>query len=194
MENNLAVGIRKSVFHYEMKSRRTALGLTQRQVAEQCGMSLKTYSKIETFRQFPATKQADAISLVLGQSVDKLFPEWSKLVYKKRKAKIEVHDISFVSLESPTYRMLEAPDNIEDNLFDEETKDRIEQILETLGPREREIVKMRFGFYGKQKTLEEVGKHFMVTRERIREIEMKAMGKLKCPSRADKLREIYANY
>jgi len=194
MENNLAVGVRKSVFHYEMKSRRTALGLTQKQVAEKCEMGDQAYSKIETFRQFPTVKQADAISLILGQSVDKLFPEWSKLVYKKRKAKIEVHDISFVSLESPTYRMLEAPDTTEDNLFDEETKNRMEQVLETITPREREVVKMRFGFYGKTMALEEVGKKFMVTRERIRQIEMKAMRKLRHPSRKGKLREVYANY
>jgi RNA polymerase primary sigma factor len=65
-----------------------------------------------------------------------------------------------------------------------------EDVLSTLTPREKEIIKMRFGLdqSGEERTLEEVGKHFNVTRERIRQIEAKAMRKLKHPSHSEKLR------
>ena len=60
--------------------------------------------------------------------------------------------------------------------------------LETLSDREREVLVMRFGLAdGKVRTLEEVGDHFEVTRERIRQIETKALAKLRQPARARKL-------
>jgi len=65
-----------------------------------------------------------------------------------------------------------------------------EDVLSTLTPREKEIIKMRFGLdqSGEERTLEEVGKHFNVTRERIRQIEAKALAKLRHPSRSRRLR------
>ncbi len=66
----------------------------------------------------------------------------------------------------------------------------IQEILEGLSPREREIIVLRFGLGGERPhTLEEVGKMFNVTRERIRQIEAKALRKLRHPSRAKKLKE-----
>lgn len=66
----------------------------------------------------------------------------------------------------------------------------IEEVLETLSPREAEVLKMRFGLLGeKPATLEEVGKRFGVTRERIRQIEAKAIRRLKHPARRRKLRD-----
>jgi len=63
-------------------------------------------------------------------------------------------------------------------------------VLETLSPREKKVLMMRFGLEdGKPKTLEEVGKEFKVTRERIRQIEAKAIRKLKHPTRARKLKD-----
>ena len=66
----------------------------------------------------------------------------------------------------------------------------IEDALGKLTPREREVIRMRFGLEdGTPRTLEEVGRHFKVTRERIRQIEAKALKKLKHPSKSRKLRE-----
>ena len=66
----------------------------------------------------------------------------------------------------------------------------IERALNTLTPREAKVLKLRFGLEdGKSRTLEEVGKEFMVTRERIRQIEAKALRKLRHPSRSKKLRD-----
>ncbi len=69
-------------------------------------------------------------------------------------------------------------------------REQIASVLNTLTEREREVLKMRFGLDdGYPRTLEEVGRYFKVTRERIRQIEAKALKKLRHPSRARKLRE-----
>lgn len=69
-------------------------------------------------------------------------------------------------------------------------KDHIREVLATLSPREAKVLEYRFGLEdGKQRTLEEVGKEFGVTRERIRQIEAKAIRKLRHPTRAKKLRD-----
>ena len=69
-------------------------------------------------------------------------------------------------------------------------REQLEEVLSTLTPREEQVLRMRFGLIdGKPHTLEEVGKEFDVTRERIRQIESKALRKLRHPSRSKKLRD-----
>ncbi len=69
-------------------------------------------------------------------------------------------------------------------------KEQLIEVLETLTPREQKVLKLRFGLEdGRARTLEEVGKKFEVTRERIRQIEAKALRKLKHPSRSKKLKD-----
>jgi len=66
---------------------------------------------------------------------------------------------------------------------------KMASMLKTLSPREERIIRMRFGFEdGNQRTLEEVGQVFAVTRERIRQIEAKALRKLRHPSRSSHVR------
>jgi RNA polymerase primary sigma factor len=68
-------------------------------------------------------------------------------------------------------------------------REQTAEVLKTLSPREEKIIKMRFGLMdGSEHTLEEVGQHFAVTRERIRQIEAKALRKLRHPSRSHRLR------
>jgi RNA polymerase primary sigma factor len=77
-----------------------------------------------------------------------------------------------------------------DRVSRELLKDALNNVLETLSPREKKVLIMRFGLEdGKPKTLEEVGREFKVTRERIRQIEAKAIRKLKHPTRARKLKD-----
>ncbi|MEI6580097.1 MAG: sigma-70 family RNA polymerase sigma factor, partial [Eubacteriales bacterium] len=67
---------------------------------------------------------------------------------------------------------------------------QISDVLKTLTPREEKVLALRFGLAdGQSHTLEEVGKEFNVTRERIRQIEAKALRKLRHPSRSKKLRD-----
>lgn len=69
-------------------------------------------------------------------------------------------------------------------------KGHLDEVLQTLNPREQKVVELRFGLKdGRPRTLEEVGKEFGVTRERIRQIEAKALRKLRHPSRSKKLRD-----
>ena len=69
-------------------------------------------------------------------------------------------------------------------------KEQLAEVLKTLTPREEKVLRLRFGLEdGRPRTLEEVGKEFNVTRERIRQIEAKALRKLRHPSRSKKLRD-----
>ena len=104
-----------------------------------------------------------------------------------------------VSLETPIGE--EEDSHLGDFIPDEETpapadaasasilREVLERQLHTLTPREEHVIKLRFGLYdGRTRTLEEVGKEFDITRERIRQIEAKALRKLRHPSRARHLR------
>jgi RNA polymerase primary sigma factor len=69
-------------------------------------------------------------------------------------------------------------------------KEQLINVLDTLTPREEKVLRLRFGLDdGRARTLEEVGKEFNVTRERIRQIEAKALRKLRHPSRSKKLKD-----
>ena len=73
-------------------------------------------------------------------------------------------------------------------------KEQLVEVLKTLTPREAKVLKLRFGLEdGRQRTLEEVGKEFDVTRERIRQIEAKALRKLRHPSRSKRLKDFLDN-
>ncbi len=127
------------------------------------------------------------LSKKMGLSVDKI---------------AEIRKISQdpVSLETPIGE--EDDSHLGDFLADERTmspeefanyeilKDELREVLSTLTVREKEVLELRFGLFdGSSHTLEEVGKQFKVTRERIRQIEAKALRKLRHPSRAKKLRD-----
>ena len=69
-------------------------------------------------------------------------------------------------------------------------REQLEEVLNTLTDREKKVLRLRFGLDdGRQRTLEEVGREFNVTRERIRQIEAKALRKLRHPSRSRKLKD-----
>ena len=73
-------------------------------------------------------------------------------------------------------------------------REHIEEVMQTLTPREAKVLKLRFGLEdGRMRTLEEVGKEFDVTRERIRQIEAKALRKLRHPSRSKKLKDFMSS-
>lgn len=79
-----------------------------------------------------------------------------------------------------------------DTVASSDLKERVREILKSLTPREEKVLKMRFGIdVASEHTLEEVGKDFGVTRERIRQIEVKALRKLRHPSRSKKLQTFF---
>ena len=80
-----------------------------------------------------------------------------------------------------------APSDIVENTM---LKEHLITVLDTLTPREEKVLRLRYGLDdGRPRTLEEVGKAFNVTRERIRQIEAKALRKLRHPSRSKRLRD-----
>jgi RNA polymerase primary sigma factor len=105
-----------------------------------------------------------------------------------------------VSLETPVGE--EEDSNLGDFIEDAEApvplerasfrllQEQLESVLHTLSEREKEVIRLRFGLVdGQPRTLEDVGKKFGVTRERIRQIESKTLSKLRHPSRSQKLRD-----
>ena len=79
-----------------------------------------------------------------------------------------------------------------DTVANSDLKERVREVLKSLTPREEKVLKMRFGIdVASEHTLEEVGKDFSVTRERIRQIEVKALRKLRHPSRSKKLQTFF---
>jgi len=79
-----------------------------------------------------------------------------------------------------------------DTVASNDLKKRVREVLKSLTPREEKVLKMRFGIdVASEHTLEEVGKDFSVTRERIRQIEVKAIKKLRHPSRSKKLKSFF---
>lgn len=81
--------------------------------------------------------------------------------------------------------------NVDSRFFQGELTSALDSILKTLTPREEKIIRLRYGFAdGRPRTLEEVGKEFNLTRERIRQVEAKALRKLRHPTRSKKI-EVY---
>ena len=96
----------------------------------------------------------------------------------------DILDRSGTELAQTTFRdrLVAYPDLLE--------ADQVEAVLDSLSGRERRVLQLRFGLEdGRSRTLEEVGKEFNVTRERIRQIEAKALRKLRHPSRSRKLKD-----
>lgn len=86
----------------------------------------------------------------------------------------------------------EEQESVEDLIIKSDLEKRINDALQTLSKKEQEVIRLRFGFNeGKEMTLEEVGKRFNVTRERIRQIEAKAIRKLAHPVRSKYIKSFY---
>lgn len=95
--------------------------------------------------------------------------------------------MSVLSQELVPDKDVESP---EEAIVKQLLKQDLEGVLSTLNPREKEVLRLRYGLDdGRSKTLEEIGNVFKVTRERIRQIEAKAMRKLRQPGRNGILRE-----
>jgi len=89
---------------------------------------------------------------------------------------------------------LMKPDDLDETVLKHEMVTVVEKQLDSLTPRESKVLRMRFGIGCKEHTLEEVGKTFNVVSERIRQIEAKALRKMKRPERAHELRQLLPDY
>lgn len=84
----------------------------------------------------------------------------------------------------------ENQESVEDFIAKLELREKVDELLKTLTDREKKVLELRFGFYdGHERTLEEIGQMLNLTRERIRQIEKKALEKLRHPSLSKKLKD-----
>jgi RNA polymerase sigma factor, sigma-70 family len=169
-----------------------------RAIADQARTIRVPVHMVETINKLARVQRQLTLELNREPSEDELAKKMNTTVEKIR----EIYKISQdpVSLETPIGEEDDSHlgDFIKDerNLSPEEfatnemLKDEISEVLLTLTEREEKVVRLRFGLEdGKTRTLEEVGQMFGVTRERIRQIEAKALRKLRHPSRSRKLRD-----
>ena len=169
-----------------------------RAIADQARTIRVPVHMVETINKLARIQRQLTLELNREPSEEELAKKMGTSVDKVR----EIYKISQdpVSLETPIGEEDDSHlgDFIKDerNLSPEEfatnemLKDEISQVLETLTEREEKVIRLRFGLEdGKPRTLEEVGQMFGVTRERIRQIEAKALRKLRHPSRSRKLRD-----
>lgn len=180
------VGYRRLLHHHKLREARKAKGYSQIGLAEATGMSLYRVSSIEQLKNFPKEKEAYIIADLLGEDPIELFPKWTFPVYGTR-IDFKVLEVEKTALTSPEVLQLEAPD-FKEEFYKKELVERLDRVLKFLGDREAKVLELRFGLHNnKPHLLEEVAQIMGVTRERIRQIEAKALRKLKHPSRRRKL-------
>ena len=175
-----------------------------RSVSELCrrvGTSQSQVGLLLNFKISPRGKTVKWLKAVLvladffGVTPDLLFPddliEMADAGFKnRREVKISTAELTYAFLASQEQQCL----NPEQLMIASESmtgtlEDETDAVLKTLTVREEEVVRMRFGIdQGEEASLEEVGRHFNVTRERIRQIESKALRGLRHSTRADRLR------
>ena len=169
-----------------------------RAIADQARTIRVPVHMVETINKLARIQRQLTLELNREPTEEELAKKMNTSVEKIR----EIYKISQdpVSLETPVGE--EDDSHLSDFIKDERSlspeefatnemlKDEISQVLETLTEREEKVIKLRFGLQdGKPRTLEEVGQMFGVTRERIRQIEAKALRKLRHPSRSRKLKD-----
>jgi len=187
----LAVRATLRLRNHAMIERRKALGLTQKQLAQVAGCSVWFVCHIEAldwaFAKPERTEEAAGeIAASLDLPRDAILPPGA-LGHRvestiTRIANVEVEHL-LERRDRQEQRILMA--NPQESFMAGERKEAVLQALSTLPYREREIVKLRFGIGdGQEHTLEEVGRIFKMTRERVRQVELKAMRRLRNPQRA----------
>ena len=150
--------------------------------------------KLVNMKKTPFTKNGDFIdaikkcSMALGCLPEDLFNE--NQLNAEIESNIRTYELSEADMR---YMLLEHdPQEEFDRIIEQrDTKKVVDKVLETLTPREKKVLEFRNGINGHEATLEETGRHFGVTRERIRHIENKALRKLRHPDSANLLREVY---
>lgn len=158
--------------NYEMLERRKALGYTFKQFEISCGVDYQRLSRIENLQAKPTEEEAIEIASVLGCEPRILFPDgYSNLVNHLKKVDFKkVADFTPNQLDTDRHLLLLN------------AQITIDKALGILNPKERRVIEMRHGlgeFGGQPHNLDEVGREFGVTRERVRQIEAKAHEKLR---------------
>lgn len=196
IESVSLVRLRLITHNARLVDTRKELGITQRVMAQRVSVSQDRLRCIETLRAIPTEEEIVKIAYTLEKPTDYLFPE-SLLsaveagVFSRRKVELTAPQV--ISLTN-TQRLRLAYDG-ETTMIEEVSRtllaEEINKVLETLKPREQLVLRLRFGLDGMPKTLEEVGRVLGVQRERVRQIEVKALRKLRHPARSRRLKDYW---
>lgn len=195
-ENINLVRLRLITHNARLVDARKELGMTQPEMAQAAGVHWFRLHRIETLKVVPTEDEMCKIACVLEKPIDYLFSEELLAaveagVFSRRK--VELSGPRIVYLTEALQRQLITDGGIdaaEEEMNRQLLAERINDILEALEPREQLVLRLRFGLDGEgAKTLETVGREFGVTRDRIRQIEAKALRKLRHPTRSRKLKD-----
>jgi len=194
-EEESLVSLKLITHNTRLVETRKAKGIKQTQMAEDISMSPTRLSWIENLKRVPTEDDMVKISAYLVETVDYLFPPLlmkaiEEGVFSRRDAQLAEPEI----LNLTEAARLRLTYNGETEMIAEMDRkllaEHIHHVLNTLEPREQKVLRLRFGLdSGTGLRLEDVGKEFGVTRERIRQIESKALRKLRHPSRSRRLKD-----
>lgn len=184
------IGVRVSVYNATLRNALRETGKNQGAIAAELGIAPMTLSNYVTLKAYPGIERAAQICAYLGRGIDDIFPEHLIDAPKARPIRLEMTEKQYKAVRAHGGFVnpwgLDRFGSDRDNPM---LADGIRTALTQLTPREQRVLTLRFGLEdGRTRTYEEVGKEVGVTRERIRQIETKALRKLRYPSRARALR------
>lgn len=181
--------VRISIANNTLRKCREKLGLSQKQVDSKFGWCGQTYSQIERCYRYPTKKEAIQIASLFGKEVDQLFPKYLEVFTEKWKKETKQKTVKMKTerLDGGEALCIEAPKTGWEGMEQEAAKQYVQKILSasatgefTLSPREERIIEMRFGLKGGDShTFQEVGQFFGLSVERVRQIELKALEKIR---------------
>jgi len=161
--------------------KRESLGFTQLQMAEYCDVSLGIYSNAERLQHIPF-EQAEKIALMIGTTIEKLFPNWLELFgdVVNNKNNYLLLDNSYIQKQIENREAFGSK-----KLLTESFHTDLDRALNSLGGRGKEVIKLYFGVNGsEQMSLREIGEKFNLTRERVRQIKERALRILRHSTRS----------
>lgn len=192
-EKDFKIGLYRRIFNKTLLEAMERRGFTQKVLSEKTQLSQVSISKIVNFKFNPSEETRLKIAVALEVPPDEIFPEKYDELYDRispsvRRAELTV---DFLRLDTPELLKLQAPETADVESLEREKVEKISQALLGLPYREKRILQMRYGLgeYSQSHTLEEVAKVMGVTRERIRQMEIKAFDRL----RATPLKEFATN-
>jgi RNA polymerase sigma factor (sigma-70 family) len=196
IESESIVRLRLISHNARLVDARKERGLTGEDMAQAIKVSRGRLRDIENLRANPTEDEIAKIACTLEKAIDYLFPEHLLSAVKSgvfSRRKVELADREVLFLTEWQHRRLISDggiDAVENEVDREALAEKMRSAINTLKPRQQRVLKLRFGIEdGRNRTLEEVGAEFHVTREAIRHIETKALRLLRHPSRRRMLKD-----